>query len=67
MFDGNNLVMEPGNIYPNMKGFWLVMRQYAIDNGFELGIEATDKMRYLGYCRGGDCPQSINVRVENKR
>jgi hypothetical protein len=39
-----------------MKEFRLAMRQYAIDKEFELGIEATDKIRYRGYCRGGDCP-----------
>jgi hypothetical protein len=33
---------------------------------FELGIEATDKTRYKGYCRGGDCPWSIGAWVENK-
>jgi hypothetical protein len=66
MFDRNSLVMEPDNVYPNMKEFWPAMRQYIIDNEFELGIEATDKMIYIDYCRGEDCPWSINVRVEHK-
>jgi hypothetical protein len=56
LFDRNTPVMEPENVYPNMKEFRLAMRQYAIDKEFELGIEATDKIRYRGYCRGGDCP-----------
>jgi hypothetical protein len=52
MFDRNNPVMKPGNLYPNMKEFRLVMRQYIIDKEFELGVEATDGMRYRGYCQG---------------
>jgi hypothetical protein len=66
MFDRNNSVMEPGSLYPSMKEFRLAMRQYSIDKEFELGIEATDKRRYRGYCRGEDCPWSIVARVESK-
>jgi hypothetical protein len=66
MFDRNSLVMEPDNVYPNMKDFWPAMRQYIIDSEFESGIEAADKMRYIDYCRGEGCPWSINVRVEHK-
>jgi hypothetical protein len=54
LFDRNNLVMEPKSVYSSMKEFRLSMRQYAIDKKIELGIEATDKMRYRGYCHGGD-------------
>jgi hypothetical protein len=66
MFDRNDLVMEPGSLYPNMKESKLAMRQYAIDKEFELGVEATVRMRYKGYYRGGDCPWSINARLEHK-
>jgi hypothetical protein len=66
LFDRNTPVMESGSVYPNMKEFRLAMRQYAIEEKFELGIEATDKTRYRGYCRGGDYPWSINARVEQK-
>jgi hypothetical protein len=66
MFDRNNFVMEPGSLYLNVKEFRLAMRQYVIDEEFELGIEATDKTRYRGYCHGGECPWSINARVEHK-
>jgi hypothetical protein len=52
MFDRNNPVMKPDNLYHNMKEFRLAMRQYAIDKEFELGVEATDRTRYRGYCRG---------------
>jgi hypothetical protein len=66
MFDRNNPVMEPGSLYPNMKEIRLAMRQYAIDKEFELGVEATGRIRYRGYCRRGDCPWSINARMEHK-
>jgi hypothetical protein len=66
MFDQNNPVMEPGNLYPSMKEFCLAMRQYSINKEFELGIEATDKTRYRGYCRGEDYLWSIAAMVENK-
>jgi hypothetical protein len=66
MFDRNNLVMDPGSLYPNMKEFRLAMRQYTIEKEFELGVEAMDKMRYRGYCCGGDCPWSINARLDHK-
>jgi hypothetical protein len=66
MFDRNNLVREPDSLYPNMKEFMLAMSQYAIDKELELGVEATDRTRYRGYYQGGDCPWSINVRLEHK-
>jgi hypothetical protein len=66
MFDRNNPVIESDSLYPSMKEFHLAMRQYSIDKEFELDIEAIDKRRYRGYCRGGDCPWSIVARVKNK-
>jgi hypothetical protein len=66
MFDRNNSVIDPGSLYPNMKEFRLLVRQYAIDKKFEIGVEATDKMRYRGYCQGGDYPWSINAKLEHK-
>jgi hypothetical protein len=66
MFDRNNHVMKPDSLYLNMKEFRLAMRQYVIDKEFELSIEATNTTRYRGYCSGGDCPWSINARVEHK-
>jgi hypothetical protein len=53
MFDRNNSVIEPDSLYSSMKEFRLAMRQFSIDKKFELDIEATNKTRYRGYCRGG--------------
>jgi hypothetical protein len=52
MFDRNNSVIEPDSLYSSMKEFRLAMRQFSIDKKFELDIEATNKTRYRGYCRG---------------
>jgi hypothetical protein len=67
LFDRNNYVMEPKSVYSSMKEFRLAMRQYKIEKKYELGIKATDKMRYRGYCHGGDYLWIINARVEQKR
>jgi hypothetical protein len=67
MFDRNNSIIDPDSLYHNIKEFRLAVRQYAIDKEFELGVEAMDKIRYRGYCQGGDCPWSINARLEHKR
>jgi hypothetical protein len=66
LFDRSNPMMEPRSVYPSMKEVRLAMQQYAIDKEFELGIKATNKVRYGGYCHGRDCPWSINARVEQK-
>jgi hypothetical protein len=63
MFDRNNLVMEPDSFYPNMKEFRLAMRQYAIDKEFELGVEATDRMRYRGCCWGRRLSMEYQYKV----
>jgi hypothetical protein len=64
VYDSNDPVMEVGSLYASMTEFRLAMRQYAIDKEFELGIEASTTKKYRGYCRGGDCPWSINARIE---
>jgi hypothetical protein len=43
--DWKKLVMNLGSRYKDMVIFRLAMRQYAIENEFELGIEATDQTR----------------------
>jgi hypothetical protein len=66
IYDMNNPVMEPGSLYATMQQFRLAIRQYAINKEFELGIEATNKTRFRGYCKGPDCPWSIHVRPKTK-
>jgi hypothetical protein len=47
-----------------MNSFQLAMREYAIMNEFELGIEVSSAIKYQGYCKGGDYLWRINVRPE---
>jgi hypothetical protein len=66
IYDMNNPVIQPGSLYATMHHFRLAIRQYAINKEFELGIEATNKTRFRGYCKGPDCPWSIHARPEIK-
>jgi hypothetical protein len=38
-YDKINPSMQPDNLFPNMKEFRIAMRQYAIKDEFELGID----------------------------
>jgi hypothetical protein len=62
VYNRMNPSMQPGCLFPNMKEFWIAMRQYAIKHEFELGIDVTSTTRYVGYCKGGDCPWRIYAR-----
>jgi hypothetical protein len=62
--DWNNPVMMLESRYKDMATFRLAIRQFAINHEFELGIEATSRSRFRGYCKGGGCPRRINARVE---
>jgi hypothetical protein len=64
--DWKNPIMSLGIRYKDMTTFRLAMRQYIIKKEFELAIEASTQIKYRGHCRGGDCPWSINARVEAK-
>jgi hypothetical protein len=58
--------MELGSRYKDMATFRLAMRQFAIKKDFELGIEYASPIKYIDYCKGGDCLWSINAREETK-
>jgi hypothetical protein len=62
--DRRNPIMKIGSLYKDMKEFRIAMRQYAINNEFELGIESSAPFRYRGYYKGGDCPWRIHARPE---
>ena len=53
--DMKNPEMNKGCVYTNMEVFRLAMRQYAINKEFELGIDKTDRRRYIGFCKGAKC------------
>jgi hypothetical protein len=39
-----------------MYDFRLAVKQHAIVNEFELGIEKSDKKRFRGFCKVAGCP-----------
>jgi hypothetical protein len=64
--DWMNPIMSLGTRCKDMIAFQLAMRQNAIKKEFELGIEASTRIKYKGYCRRGDYPCCINAMVETK-
>jgi len=54
--DPNRPRMDLGIVYPNMKEFRLAVRQFAINEEFELHIVKTDPSRYIADCKAEDCP-----------
>jgi hypothetical protein len=65
-YDKINPSVQSDSLFPNMKEFRIAMRQYAIKHEFELGIDVTSTSRYVGYCKGGDCPWRIYAREKKK-
>ena len=53
-------------MYPNMEEFKLAVRQYAINNEFDIKVEKSCKTIYRAFCKSGDkgcrCPWRINSR-----
>ena len=49
-YDKNNPPMDVGTIYPTMEEFKMALRQYAINNEFDLVTGKSDKMRYRCFC-----------------
>ena len=59
VYDPNNPSMDLGAVYPSMAEFRLAMRQFAINEEFELQVVKTDPSRFIGDCKGEDCPWHI--------
>jgi hypothetical protein len=62
LHDDDHPDLKLGTLYPSMKEFILAVRQYAINEEFELGITKSDRNRYRVYCKGNDCtcPWKLN-------
>lgn len=58
-YDLDKPCMKAGTMYPNMKEFRLAVRQYAINEEFELHLIKTDPERYIGCCKVDGCPWHI--------
>jgi hypothetical protein len=55
-YNPNKLCMDIGTMYPIMKEFRLVMKQFSINEEFEFHLVKTDKKRYIADCADDDCP-----------
>ena len=59
-YDKDQPKMDLGTMYPSMKEFRLAVRQFAINEEFDLGTEKSDKKRFRGFCKSSeDCPWRI--------
>jgi hypothetical protein len=61
VYDPDNLEFKLGVLFPSMADFRLAVRQYVINEEFELHVGETDKNRYDGYCKGAnDCTWHVH-------
>jgi hypothetical protein len=52
-------------VYSSMREFRLAVRQFAINEEFELNIYKTDPSRFIGYCKGEGCRWHIVGRRQH--
>jgi len=61
-YDKDHPQMDLGTMYPSMDEFRLAVRQFAINEEFQLGTTHSDKERFRGFCKSSDdCPWKINA------
>ena len=56
LYDPNKPSMDLGTVYPSMAEFRLAVRQFAINEEFELKIVKTCPKKYVADCRVEGCP-----------
>ena len=66
-YDSDNPEFKLGALFPSMEKFRLAVRQYAMNQEFELHVAKTTPVRYDGYCMGSDdCTWHVHGRPETK-
>ena len=66
-YDSDNPEFKLGALFPSMEKFRLAVRQYAMNQEFELHVAKTTPIRYDGYCMGSDdCTWHVHGRPETK-
>ena len=65
--DPNRPRMALGTVYPNQQEFRLAVRQFTINEEFELDTVKTDKSRSIYGCKAEDCPWHLVGRMEADR
>ena len=64
-YDKDHPKMDLGTMYPAMDEFRLAVRQFAINEEFELGTEKSCKDRFRGFCKSSEgCPGRINGKLQ---
>ncbi|XP_015694907.1 uncharacterized protein LOC102720620 [Oryza brachyantha] len=66
-WDRDDPDMSVDTIYPNMPEFRMAIRQYAINEEFELGIEKSDPTRFRGFCCANGCPWGIVAKTQHDK
>jgi hypothetical protein len=62
VYDLDNLELKLDALFPSMDDFRLAVRQYAINEEFELHVVKIDKNRYDGSCKGAkDCTWYVRM------
>ena len=67
LHDPDKPCMDIGTVYPSMRDFRLAVRQFAINEEFELEIYKTDLSRFIGNCKREGCPWHIVGRRQQSR
>lgn len=64
-YDSDNPEFKLGALFPSMEKFRLAVRQYAMNEEFELHVAKTTKTRYDGYCKGdAGCTWHVHGKPE---
>jgi hypothetical protein len=56
LYDPNKPTLDLGTVYPSMEAFRFAVRQYAINEEYELKIVKTCPKKYVADCRDEGCP-----------
>ena len=62
-YDIDHQTVEKKSIFPTMLDCRRAVKQWAINEEFNLGVYRDDKSRWMAYCTEEDCPWKITCRL----
>jgi len=62
-YDIDHPTIEVGTMFPSMTDCRMAIRQFAINEEFDLGTKKADRTRWSGECLADGCPWTITARV----
>ncbi|KAM0899939.1 hypothetical protein ACQ4PT_020950 [Festuca glaucescens] len=62
-YDIDHPTVEIGTMFPSMHDCRMAIRQFAINEEFDLGTKKADRTRWSGECLADGCPWTITARV----